>query len=477
MRWRLVLTYMLIISCSFGLVAYMLINIMGDYLLSQRVREQQMISEQLAIKAASGLVDKDAAGLYSICVNASRQYGGRVLVLDAYGTVQVDSFAELNGSRLLNPEVLRVLSGAESNAYNFYPQQKMRFGWLMRLLGLDDSTSTYGIYASSIVADDRIAGVLLYSCYEVELSSRMRYISVTVVYWLMGVGALTLLLSILASRMFTRPIRVLREGIDHLSQGDFEHSIKAKIKGNSEFAKLAAAFDMMSGKLADLDKRRSQFVSNASHELKTPLTSMKLYLEAILYSETFDPDVTREFLQEADGEIDRLTELIDDLLTIVKMDSGKSMLRLTDIQLDELLASAKKRLEPIAESRNISLTLDAHIAPVIEGDAGRLTQVFNNLIDNAIKYTPEGDSVRITLDEEDGKNVIRVSDTGIGIPKEDQEHLFERFYRVDPARSRETGGTGLGLSIVQQILQLHNGYVTVDSTPDKGSTFTVTLPK
>ena len=204
---------------------------------------------------------------------------------------------------------------------------------------------------------------------------------------------------------------------------------------------------------------------------------MKILIESLIYQDAFDPAMTREFLTDIDKEIDRLNSVIGDLLTLVNMDSGEMRLRLSDLQLDEMLAETVKRLTPLAGNRDINLTLEAHAAPVVEGDSSKIQQVFYNLIDNAIKYTPAGGDVRVELGENARFAIIKVSDTGIGIPQADIAHIFDRFYRVDKARSRETGGTGLGLSIVNQIVQLHGGQVSVQSVEDKGSVFTVTLPK
>ncbi|HIU45861.1 MAG TPA: HAMP domain-containing protein [Candidatus Fimadaptatus faecigallinarum] len=475
MRWKLLLLYLLIIGVAFYVVAASLIQLVGDYMFSQRVQEEQRIAEELAISVASDLADQDAGALYESAVTASREYGGRVLVLDAYGTVQADAFSQLNGARLEHPEVVAVLSGEKSSAYSFYKETQPSGNWLLSRLGFAGDASIYGLYASSIVSGDKVIGVLLYSVNEQELYSRLTYMQTQMVYWLIGVALVTLLMVLLLSRMVTKPIKALSEGIEHMSVGDFSHRVI--IRGHSEYAQLAAAFNMMSEKLENLDRSRSQFVSNASHELKTPLATMKILIESLIYQDTFEPEMTREFLTDINKEIDRLNSVIVDLLTLVNMDSGEMRLRLGDLQLDEMLADTVKRLTPLARNREINLTLEAHAAPVVEGDASKIQQVFYNLIDNAIKYTPAGGRVRVELGENARSAIIKVSDTGIGIPAADIAHIFDRFYRVDKARSRETGGTGLGLSIVSQIVQLHGGTINVQSVEDKGSVFTVTLPK
>lgn len=474
-RWKMLVLYMLIIGVAFYVAAASLIQIVGDYLFTQRVQEEQRISEELAVSVADRLAAQDGQALYEAAVTASREYGGRTLILDAYGTVQADAFSQLNGTRLEHPEVVAVLSGARSSAYSFYKETPAGANWLLNRLGFSEGTSVYGLYASSIVMGERMMGVLLYSANEQELYSRLTYMQTQMVYWLMGVALVTILTVLFSSRILTKPIKVLGEGIEHMSVGDFSHRVI--IKGHSEFAQLAAAFNMMSEKLENLDHSRSQFVSNASHELKTPLATMKILIESIIYQDKFEPDVTREFLTDIDREIDRLNSVIGDLLTLVNMDSGEMRLRLGDLKLDEMLAETVKRLGPLSKNRDIALALEVHASPIVEGDASKIQQVFYNLIDNAIKYTPSGGSVRVELSENARSAIIKVSDTGMGIPAGDIPHIFDRFYRVDKARSRETGGTGLGLSIVNQMVQLHGGSISVQSVEDKGSVFTVTLPK
>ncbi|MBR2700438.1 MAG: GHKL domain-containing protein, partial [Clostridia bacterium] len=221
---------------------------------------------------------------------------------------------------------------------------------------------------------------------------------------------------------------------------------------------------------------RNQFVSNASHELKTPLSTMKILIETLLYQDPIDPGMTKEFLTDVNKEIDRLNRIVSDLLTLVNIDSGAMKLNLTDLDISGLLQEQVKRLAPLARENGIELECDAGGAILVPGDALKLQQVLYNVIDNAIKYTPRGGEVHCSVARSGRMAVIRIADTGEGIPEEDLPHIFDRFYRVDKARSRETGGTGLGLSIVKQIVMSHGGTITPESTLGKGTTFTIRLP-
>ena len=181
-------------------------------------------------------------------------------------------------------------------------------------------------------------------------------------------------------------------------------------------------------------------------------------------------------MNDINKEIDRLSRIISDLLTLVHMDGGETQMKTEPVSLSDLISDTMKRLAPLARERGIELESTVREDVVCMVDSNKFQQVVYNLVDNAIKYTSRGGHVKVELSKAGKKAILKVSDTGMGIPKEDQIHIFDRFYRVDKARSRETGGTGLGLSIVKQIVTMHGGNISVVSEEDKGSTFTVELP-
>ena len=331
-----------------------------------------------------------------------------------------------------------------------------------------------GVFASAIHDGDRLLGVAIYVSRVQEIYDSLREIQLKILGWLTVVALIVIVMSSLVLRTITKPVGELREGIAKMSGGDF--SARVNVRGKNEFAELATAFNGMSEKLEALDRSRNLFVSNASHELKTPLSTMKILIETILYQDPIDPGMTREFLSDVNKEIDRLNRIVSDLLTLVNIDSGGMKLSLSDVDLHELLLEQVKRLAPLARENGIELECSAKEALETSGDAVKLQQVIYNVIDNAIKYTPRGGSVQASLIRSGKRAIIRVTDTGIGIPQADLPHVFDRFYRVDKARSRATGGTGLGLSIVKQIVALHGGTITAESEEGKGSTFTIDLP-
>ncbi len=227
-----------------------------------------------------------------------------------------------------------------------------------------------------------------------------------------------------------------------------------------------------------LEQMRTEFVSNVTHELRTPLTSISGFAETLLEGALEDPEAARHFVGIIKRESDQLGRLIADLLDLSRIESGKWQMRKEPVHLATLAAETVGRLATKAESLGVQLEITiADAIAAIPGDPDRLAQVFINLVDNALKYTPRGGRVTVSATDEERTVRVSVADTGTGIPKADLPRIFERFYRVDKARSRSTGGTGLGLSIVKHIIDAHGGTIGVVSDTGKGATFTFTLPK
>lgn len=229
--------------------------------------------------------------------------------------------------------------------------------------------------------------------------------------------------------------------------------------------------------LRRLEKMRTQFVANVSHELRTPLTSIKGFVETLLDGAIENPKTANNFLRIINDETERLSRLINDVLSLSSIESKQTEINKKPLHLGELISNVVAMLKPLAQNKDIDLTLSLDKSlPIIEADKDMMGQVIINLTENAIKYTPQGGRVHINAELLPNGIRIQVNDTGIGIPEKSLPRIFERFYRVDKARSREMGGTGLGLAIVKHIVEVHKGVINVESQINKGSTFTVTLP-
>ena len=225
-----------------------------------------------------------------------------------------------------------------------------------------------------------------------------------------------------------------------------------------------------------MDKSRDEFVSNVSHELKTPITSIRVLADSLMSMEEVPVELYQEFMADISDEIDRESKIIDDLLSLVKMDKAVEELNMVRLDINGLVQQILKRLRPIARKRNVELTFESIREVTADVDEVKLSLAVNNLVENAIKYNVEDGWVRVTLDADHRFFYIKVADSGIGIPEEFQSHVFERFYRVDKARSRETGGTGLGLAITRKVVLMHHGAIRVASREGEGSVFTVRIP-
>ena len=458
-------------------MATSLIALVGDYLFSDRMRQDRFQTDQLTVEAAQLYQSGQMPALQARLEDTSGRLGGRLMVLDASGKVQADSFSELNGSRVELPEVASILVDGKTADYGVH---KLKDGeeasgsFFSFLRPYDPSAEWVGYCTAALTQDGRTIGVLLLSLPLHGVMQRLFQLQDRMIlYFLVAAGA-SIIISLIFSQLITRPIVALTRSIQRMGRGDL--SVRVPVKGSGELRRLAATFNTMSEKLEMLDKSRNQFVSNASHELKTPLATMKILLESIVYEPEMDSEIRTEFLSDINKEIDRLNMIISDLLTLVSMDAKTMRLNRENFSLAQIVHENAHRLAPVAEQRRQDVKLQLSDSCEIYADRAKLLQVVYNLMDNAIKYTPEGGTIRVRLIRSGRDAILSVSDNGPGIPKGDLTHIFDRFYRVDKARARDAGGTGLGLAIVHQMVLMHGGSVAVDSEEGHGATFTVELP-
>ncbi|HEX6843696.1 MAG TPA: HAMP domain-containing sensor histidine kinase, partial [Actinomycetota bacterium] len=245
-------------------------------------------------------------------------------------------------------------------------------------------------------------------------------------------------------------------------------------KSRDEVGQLAAAFNRMSGELEQLERSRRDLVANVSHELKTPIAAIRAHLENLLDGvERPDPATLQVMLDQSD----RLGRLVDQLLDLSRLESGEVPLHREDVAVGPLVARVVSEIAVARDAADVTITRDLDDdLPALDADAERLHQVLYNLVDNAVRYTPPGGRVTIAAHRHNGSVEISVADTGVGIEPEHLPHLFDRFYRVDAARSRDDGGTGIGLAIARSVVEAHGGRIRADSQPGHGSVFTVDLP-
>lgn len=460
---------------SYYAVATSLISLVGDYLFADRRARDQASTEKLAVSAAPLFADARMDELQTLLSSAGGELGGRLMVLDTAAKVQADSYSELNGSRVELPEVASILLGQKTVDYGVHQLGSTAGLTLLSFFTpLDTGAVWVGYSTAALTQDGRGIGILLFSSPIQDMMQRLTTLQGRMALYFIAAAVAAMAIALVVARVITRPIATLTKGIQRMGRGDL--SVRVPVKGSGELKRLAETFNVMSEKLELLDKSRNQFVSNASHELKTPLSTMKILLENIIYQPEMDAGLRTEFLTDVNREIDRLNLIISDLLTLVSMDSKTTRLNRETFRFADVVKDVAHRLSVVAERQHQEVKLQVSDSCEMYADMAKLTQVVYNIMDNAIKYTPEGGLIRVRLNRSGRDAILRISDNGPGIPKEDQPHIFDRFYRVDKARSRDTGGTGLGLSIVNQLVLMHGGTVSVQSEEGHGSTFTVELP-
>jgi heavy metal sensor kinase len=278
----------------------------------------------------------------------------------------------------------------------------------------------------------------------------------------------------LLMRRALRPVDEITQSAERITSRNLNERLPAPQTGD-ELERLSVALNRMIARLDESFQHIHRFSADASHELRTPLTILRGELEAAAQQPLITPEL-RETLGSALEETERLSRIVESLMAISRLDAGEARVELEHFDLAELTSSATEQMRLLAEDKDIALRCDAERLVRVEGDPARLKQVIVNLVDNAIKYTPAGGLVGVKVSATNGRAVLEVNDNGVGIPAEAAPHIFERFYRVDKARSRQMGGSGLGLSIVKAIVTAHGGQVKVESVEGGGSRFFVELP-
>ena len=282
------------------------------------------------------------------------------------------------------------------------------------------------------------------------------------------------IVAFLYSKRMVKPLKAIITSIHHVSDGYMDDEVN--IQGYTEIEKISDSFNEMLGRMKTLEESRQEFVSNVSHELKTPITSIKVLADSLLNQPDAPVELYREFMADINEEIERENNIISDLLSLVKLDKKTGEMHIATVSINELLEIILKRLKPIAMKRNIELVYESFRSVLAEVDEVKLSLAISNLIENAIKYNIDDGWVRVSLNADHKYFYIKVADSGIGIPESAQGNIFDRFYRVDKARARQTGGTGLGLSITKNVVLMHNGALKVYSQENEGSTFTLRIP-
>ena len=440
-------------------MAALMTGLVSSTLYAQRTRQASLAAEKLAASVAPFFASANLSGLEDTLQSAAADAEGRILLIDAEGKIQLDTLSLAEGTRTAVPEAITVLSGSAPHAFGIHPV---------------DGEEYAALCAAAMMEDEEVIGAVLLSTPVTELRMAIQTVEKQLMTVFIVVAAAASIAALIFAVTLTAPIKALNRTIRRMGKGDL--SARVNVRASGELKALADSYNTMAETIENFDQSRSQFVQNASHELKTPLATMKILLETLIYQPDMPADLRAEFMQDMNHEIDRLSGIITDLLTLTQMDEKSAALRMDRVNLSALCEDTLHAHQVAADKAKLTLQGDIESEVFLQGDESKLSQVVYNLIDNAVKYTPAGGLVAVTLTADSREAVLTVRDNGIGIPEQDIAHIFDRFYRVDKARSRATGGTGLGLSIVRQMVQLHGGEITVTSAANEGSVFTVTLP-
>ena len=398
----------------------------------------------------------------------STLYDGRVLIVDSNFQVIRDTYGLSEGKTIISKEVMQCFNGTATASYdreNQYielttPITEASQGTEMDMEGDGKEAEVVGVILAGVATDTvgTSVGILAHKA--------------SIIQFLMSIILIAIAWSL--SIVTVKPFDKVTDAIAAVKDGFNTERISVRDYWETEH--ILEAFNELLGRMKLLDESRQEFVSNVSHELKTPLTSMKVLADSLIAQEEVPNELYKEFMTDIADEIERENKIINDLLSLVKMDKTAADLNIETVDINELMELILRRLRPIAKGRDIEVIYESARAVSAEIDEVKFTLAISNLVENAIKYNLDHGFVKVKLDADHQYFTVVVSDNGIGIPKEAQEHIFERFYRVDKSHSREIGGTGLGLSITRNAILMHRGSIKLESEEGEGTTFTVKVP-
>lgn len=443
-----------VITLVFLLFINLYANTTSQHLL-YKSKEEAMVEKCLL--AAEDIAKQDVISPSTVA-NAVNQMGSlkanRLIVTDQAGICLYDSAGNAVGAPVLLPELLQALAGNDVFTWQFK-------GGSM----ISKAAVPIQYYGSTI------GGVYITEL-DTEQGKVITALQKNIFRMTVILEIVVILFSLAYSGGFSRRLRKIMASMRDIQQENYTQ--KVAVGGHDELTLLADEFNTLTDRLQTSEEKRNRFVSDASHELKTPLASIKLLTDSILQNE-MDTDTMREFVGDIGNEADRLTRMTGKLLSLVKIGKEpESEMEL--IPMAPTVQAVARMLEPIAKKAGISLCIDTDCPCSVLMLEDDLYQVVFNLMENGIKYNRPGGSLTVRISRQADTAVLTVQDTGMGIPEEGLTHIFERFYRVDKARSRASGGSGLGLAIVRAIVQRSRGEIHVESKVGIGTTFTLKLP-
>lgn len=455
---KYILTYLVVIAAVLVLLNTYPVLVSQDMVF----KSKQTSLQSQATVVASALAGSD--GLNRENVNRVMEVLGdtglsRVMVTDPSGVVLYDSSPASGavGNYALLYEVTRALGGRDEFRSDY------------------TGGAFHSRAAIPVIYRGMTLGAVYVDEYDTEQGQLLIGIQQTLRTISLVIAVVAAGMSLLFSRALTRRMGLLLRAIRTVREGEYNHRVK--VRGKDELSRLAGEFNALTDRLQTTEEVRRRFVSDASHELKTPLASIRLLSDSILQNDSIDPETVQEFVGDIGEEAERLQRITEHLLTLTRLDAADTAVESGSVNVADVAQRVQHMLEPLAGAADVKLTLDVPENLAVKSTWDDLYQILFNLVENGIKYNLPGGKVKLYAQNWEGKAVIMVDDTGVGIPEEDIDRIFDRFYRVDKARSRAAGGTGLGLSIVRDTARRHGGDVIAQRRQDgEGTRFTVTLP-
>lgn len=429
---------------------------------SQAIRQREILVKNQCASIAGQLGDsgylerKGSDVIENELSQLAMLYSGRIVIANSQFIVVKDTARVDENKILLSQDAISAFQGVESLHY-YEDEHRIEMSIPVRKSG-----------------GDTVQGVMVVSTPTEDILASRDALGRQVFVLQFGMVLIIILVAFFTSRMLVKPFRKVTSSLERISEGSLEEDLS--ILDYTETELLSEAYNRMRQRMKSLDDSRQEFVSNVSHELKTPITSMKVLADSLLMQEDVPVELYKEFMGDIAEEVDRENKIINDLLSLVKMDRKAADVNIQDTSINDLMELILKRLRPIAAKRDIDLVLESFKPVRAMVDETKLTLAISNLVENAIKYNKDEGWVHISLNADQKYFYVKVEDSGIGIPEEATEHIFERFYRVDKSHSREIGGTGLGLAITRSAILMHRGAIRVYSKEGEGTTFTVRIP-
>lgn len=457
-KWKFALVLVVILLFTMTITNIIISSSINNYYINQR-KITQMTTANIISTTIARTEDLDNSKVREIINHYIPRIESRILYTDQLGRVLVDSSKgrRLDGHILRHGEAIQALNGDAAYGVHNLPDS----GWVMYV-------------AVPVVNRGEVNGIIFLSSSINDVKEAVTYIRSLMVTIFVISGVLVIFLSFIFSNSLVKPIERLTKVSEKMSKGQL--STRVKIKSNDEIGLLGESFNSMAEQLEKIESNRLKFLGDISHDLKTPLATIKVLAESLEGEE--DIEIYQEFFGDIVSEVDRMTLMVNNILELNKISNANIPLKKSDFAYADIVKQCIYSIKTLANNKSIQIDfIDKSYGELLYADKEKIKAMTLNLVENAVKYTERNGRVEVCLKKEESYFNLIVKDNGKGIPEEDLSFIFDRFYRVDKTRHRDTGGSGIGLSIVKTVVDLHRGRVVVNSELGEGTEFIVSLPK